>query len=219
MDLEQALAKIAQLEKANVGMEDRMKQAIAQAKDARVAEAEALKQVQDLEGKIGDQTKAAKAHESVRAELDAIKAERSAWETERALMGAGLTDPEGMDFARIAYGRIAEADRPKGGIVEWIGGERDNLPKALHPYLPERKAEGQGQGQGQGAGNQGQPGGQQQRATHDANGGARAYTGAGGQFDAARIGSMTLKDWAAQREAAYASMGIAAESLPVKGGS
>ena len=72
--------------------------------------------------------------EADRAELAQLRESSSAWQVERDLMAAGLTDPEGMEYARHAYSRIAEADRPKGGIGEWLKG--DKLPKAVSAYLP-----------------------------------------------------------------------------------
>lgn len=72
--------------------------------------------------------------ETDRAELAQLRESSAAWQVERDLLAAGLTDPEGMEYARHAYGRVAEADRPKGGIGEWLKG--DKLPRAVSAYLP-----------------------------------------------------------------------------------
>ena len=57
------------------------------------------------------------------------------WGQEKAAYGAGISDAEGVDFARIAYQRVPESNRPEGGITEWLT-NRDALPKAVQAYLP-----------------------------------------------------------------------------------
>lgn len=102
-------------------------------------QAEHAKTVQTWEAeraKWTQENEAAKApREAEAAELARLRAEASAWGEERALLAAGIADPEGMDFARHAFSRVPEADRPKGGIGEWLKAA-DKLPKAVAAYLP-----------------------------------------------------------------------------------
>ena len=80
--------------------------------------------------------RAAKLEEKLAGVQAEWGAKASAWDTERTLMGHGLTDPEAQDFARFAYGRIPEADRPTLG--DWLTGVKADpttAPAALAPYL------------------------------------------------------------------------------------
>lgn len=67
------------------------------------------------------------------AELETAKSD---WEAERVIVGAGITDPEGIEFARLAYGRIPEEERPKEGLAGWLAEDnREHLPRAVTAYL------------------------------------------------------------------------------------
>ncbi len=72
--------------------------------------------------------------ETDRAELARLRSEAAAWGDERALLAAGITDPEGQDIARYAWNRIPEAERPKDGIGPWV--KSDKAPKAVAAYVP-----------------------------------------------------------------------------------
>ena len=180
----------------------------------------------NLQGKVSDlerqvQTLAEKGAtaDTLAAQLreaqQKFEAERSAWGTERAIVGAGITDPEGVEFARLAYERIkAGEDGKKPSITDWLG-QRDALPKAVRAYLPDGTAQqGQGGQQGQGAnagGQQGQQqggqaqGGQQQGKGPAANGGVKSYSGAPAAFTPEAIRSMTPEQYKASREAILAA--------------
>lgn len=82
----------------------------------------------------------AKAWESTHAELDSYKAKEATWSMERAIMSAGITDPEGVDFARIAYERLPEDGRPEGGVSAWLA-DADSLPRGVAAYLAPKQAE------------------------------------------------------------------------------
>ena len=79
--------------------------------------------------------KASKAWESTVAELDSYKAKETAWTTERAIMGAGVTDQEGLDQIGAAWARIPAEERHKDGVTGWLG-ERDKLARGVAVYLP-----------------------------------------------------------------------------------
>lgn len=83
---------------------------------------------------------AATAKAELEAERAARAAEASAWQEERGLIGIGLTDSEAQDAARFAWGRIPDADRPAGGIVDWLGELRKDpkkAPRILSPFIGE----------------------------------------------------------------------------------
>jgi hypothetical protein len=64
-------------------------------------------------------------------------AKEQQWQTDRALVAAGITDPEAADIVAHAYGRVAA---PEGGtkpsLPEWLA-QRDALPKGVRAYLPD----------------------------------------------------------------------------------
>jgi hypothetical protein len=95
----------------------------AQANAERAATSDTLaKQLEDLKGEF--------------------KSARSAWDLERGMMGAGLTDQEGRDVAQMHYGRLAEKDRPT--MTDWLEGLRKDptkAPRSLQPFLGDGKAD------------------------------------------------------------------------------
>jgi hypothetical protein len=97
----------------------------------RAAEAKAS----ELENKVAALTEKATRYDDAVKELGAWKAKEAAWGEEKSVMGAGITDPDGVDFARHAWSRVPEDKRPAGGIGEWLQG-RDALPKAVQAYFP-----------------------------------------------------------------------------------
>jgi hypothetical protein len=69
-----------------------------------------------------------------------LDAERAGRAEDRAFFGVGLTDEDAQDAARMLYGKIPEADRPKGGMGEWLQGFGEGEgktapPKLLAPFL------------------------------------------------------------------------------------
>jgi hypothetical protein len=63
-------------------------------------------------------------------------ADASAWDRQRALMGAGITDPDDVELADYYYSKAPDKDRPAMG--DWIKGFRDDpnkAPKALRPLF------------------------------------------------------------------------------------
>lgn len=105
------------------------------------------------------------ARKKLQRERDTLTSERESWAQEREIMAAGITDPEGIEFARLAWQRLPADKRPDGGLSAWLqGGE--GLPRALQPYLPQGHGGGGAQGASQGT----------QRRVPDPNAGARQYT-------------------------------------------
>ncbi len=104
-------------------------------------------QLTDLQGlqtttaaSLAELQTAAKAHESVTAELDSFKAQASGWAFEKAAMGAGLTDPGGMALAMREWSSLDEDTRP-ASVGEWLTGEA--APKWAATYLPAPVVEGE----------------------------------------------------------------------------
>lgn len=89
------------------------------------------KTAETLSGELRQVKEQLKAEKEARAE-DKSQIEAS-FKVERAIMQAGITDEEGVEFARIAYDRLDADSRPD--IAEWLAA-RDNLPKAVAAYLP-----------------------------------------------------------------------------------
>lgn len=87
---------------------------------ARIAELEA-----QLEALKATATKA----ETLAAQLEDMRLERAAWQ-------AGVTDPEGIEVARLFHGKLPAKDRPSLG--DWLGqlkADPSTAPRALAAYL------------------------------------------------------------------------------------
>lgn len=173
-------------------------QKVAAARDAAQERAEAA------EARLAEHEKAAKswererkAWESTAAELDAYRAREHEWAMEREIMGAGITDPEGIDFARMAWQRVEEGKRPDGGVSAWLA-DRDSLPRAVRAYLESSGTE--------------PPTAQR----HDPNRGAHTSTTSTSRTFAAGSASRLAADggWQAQRAAAWESLGVRPPRLP-----
>lgn len=115
-------------DKLPAGVQERISQLSAQ---RREAEARAAK----LEERVAELAPAAKRLETLQAQLADYQRKEQAWTEERTILGAGISDPDGVDFARHAWTRLPEDKRPAGGIGEWLT-QRDTLPKAVQAYLP-----------------------------------------------------------------------------------
>ena len=77
-----------------------------------------------------DATKLKADNDRLKGEL---KAGQEGWAMERAILGAGITDADGIEFTRVAYNRLPTENRPELG--SWLK-NRDALPKAVQAYLP-----------------------------------------------------------------------------------
>jgi len=172
------------------------------------------KQVDDVNSALdaakADLAKAAKANEPLKQELDAYKSKEGVWAQERAIISAGITDPEGIDFARVAYGRLPSEGRPALG--DWLK-DSAKLPKAVQAYLPTTATTatttttttqaGASSSAGAGAG--------QARAMPAANAGTVAQpagASAPQSYSSEAIGRMTRDEYKAHRAAIFQSMGM-----------
>lgn len=101
---------------------------------------QALERVQQLEAELEAAAKKAATADTLARQIeDQGKAHAAAlaeWETERAVWRVGLTDPDGIEVARLLHGKLPEKDRPS--IGDWLGSLRDDpskAPRALAAYL------------------------------------------------------------------------------------
>lgn len=141
---------------------------------ARIAELEA-----QLEQFKATATKA----EQLAQQLEDMKLERAAWQ-------AGVTDPEGIEVARLFHGKLPAKDRPSLG--DWLGqlkADPSTAPRALAAYLaPVTPAAAPA------------PTG---KPLPSANAGALPTPAASGQFDASAIRAMRQE---AQRTGDYSKL-------------
>lgn len=109
-------------------MAAKIKDAESAAAAAEAGRAEFEKRVAELEGIIGKHQET----EGVIAAKDAeIASMRRGFDTERAIITAGITDQEGIEMAKHFHGKLGEAAPP---MSEWLQG--DNLPRGVAAYIP-----------------------------------------------------------------------------------
>jgi hypothetical protein len=82
--------------------------------------------------------------DTLRAQHDVQRAEwqaaQTGWTTERAILSAGIVDPEAADIVAHAYSRVAvPAEGAKPTLSEWLA-NREALPKGVRAYLPDAVA-------------------------------------------------------------------------------
>jgi hypothetical protein len=99
------------------------------------ARREAEARASQLEERIAELAPAAKKLETLSTQLAEYQRREQAWTEERTILSSGISDPDGVDFARHAWSRLPDDKRPAGGIAEWLT-QRDALPKAVQAYLP-----------------------------------------------------------------------------------
>lgn len=101
---------------------------------------EVLRERDDFRAKYEGASSADRALTEARAEAERIRAELNAERNgrleDRAFYGAGLTDADAQDVARLLYGKLAE--KPDGGLSAWLKGiteAPDAAPVPLRPYI------------------------------------------------------------------------------------
>lgn len=140
-------------------------------------------QLSELQGKVA-------SADTMAQQLAELQAKEQHWSLERSIMGAGITDPEGIEFARLAYERLPPEGRAP--VSEWLSA-RDALPRAVQAYMPGEPAAA--------------PAGAN-RTPPAANAGARAPPAPSAPASAADIARMSPQEYAAQREAIHAAVGL-----------
>ena len=186
-------------------MDRRIATVTARRREAEAALTAAEERIHALEGEITTWKTQAKSWESVQAERDGLVAEREGWATEKALVGAGLTDLEGIDMARMSYARVRPEDRPKGGIGEWI--KSDAVPRGVRSYLPSAEDKAAATAKAEPA--KAQP---RQAANTDSK--ARSTAGAPQTFAPGSVSGMSNAELAASQDAIWASMGMQPPNVP-----
>lgn len=196
---------------------DRFQAVVADRNDLKGKLEEMGRQVQSLTEKAATADTLAAQFREAQA---ALAKERESWGMERAIIGAGISDPEGVDFTRLAYERVKpDAAGKKPSITDWLG-QRDALPKAIQAYMPsgdgaqqgtQQGAQGaqgtqQGAQQGQQAQSNANPG-QQGKPPPNANAGTKPFTAAPGTFTPEGIASLTPEQFKANRDAILKQIG------------
>lgn len=100
---------------------------------------QALEDLQTEADSASAQNEAKLIHaETLIAKVAKLEAAQSGWDTERALLAAGVTNEEGIGIARLLWDRLPEDSKPQS-VSEWLQGE--SVPLAIKAYLPEPAAE------------------------------------------------------------------------------
>lgn len=161
----------------------------------------AMARVQELEGQVKEWAPKVGQFDSLQSQFEQARQEwtqrESSWGTERALLGAGISDPEAVEVVSLFYGRLpVEQGKEKPSLSEWLG-SRDNLPKAVQAYLPTSTGEPKASQEPA-----------QRVAPPNPNRGATG-NGApgGGSFNAQSLSTMSPETYRANREAILAGLG------------
>jgi len=112
--------------------------------------AELRRERRDLRGKVEGYAQQLDTHATastaLNSQIESLKAEHAqkeaVWSDERAMLGAGLTDPEGQAVARALYGTLPDDGKP-ASIAEYLqafGAENAKVPAGLAPYLGSKAA-------------------------------------------------------------------------------
>ena len=98
----------------------------------------------DLESQLQGAMEKAATVDTLASTIEQMKLDHAAaaegWQTDQALMSAGLLDAEGRDVAKYLYGRLTGDDKP--ALADWLTtmkSDPEAAPKALAPYLSPAK--------------------------------------------------------------------------------
>lgn len=101
---------------------------------------EALARADEAERKLAEVEKKLATTDTLAAQVNELKAgfaaKEQAWDRERAIFGAGITDPEAVDLVTYLHGKIPEATRPP--MADWLTGikaDPTTAPKSLQSWL------------------------------------------------------------------------------------
>jgi len=178
-----------------VALNVKLEKLLQQRRELRTELDGARKQLEEQSAKLADFDKYRKETEKLSAERDSLIAEKEGWSLERSIMSAGISDPEGVDFVRLAWDRMKE--KPEGGLDAWLG-DTESLPKGIRAYLPEKQGDRVAQ-----------------TKLPDPSSGVR-QTKAGAATSDGLPGGAIPGDFRTQRDAVWASMGLQTPRLPGK---
>ena len=138
--------------------------------------------IAELESQIEGLQAAVSKASQFESQLDDLRLEKSAWQ-------AGVTDPEGVEVARLFHGKLPAKDRPSlGDWLQQLKADPSTAPRALAAYLsPASSAPAPVNG----------------KPLPAANAGALPTPAASGQFDAASIRAIRQE---AQRTGDYSKL-------------
>lgn len=162
--------------------------------DKAEAKAEA-KRIAELEAQLEGLRASASKAERLAKQLEELQVERAAWQ-------AGVTDPEGIEVARLFWGKLPEKDRP--GLGDWLSGlkaDPSTAPRALAAYLSASSPPLASAPAAPSTGNP--PGAQSAKPLPNANAGALPTPSASSHFDAASIRALRQE---AQRTGDYSKL-------------
>ena len=113
----------------------RIRKLVERAKEAEAKASEAVSKLTETEAHIATLEKTVTQHQDLTAQMaskdEEIAGIKRGFETERAVLGAGITDPEGVEMAKLFHSKLGEDAPP---MSEWLAG--DSLPKAVSAYVP-----------------------------------------------------------------------------------
>lgn len=117
-------------------LEARLQKVAGQRREARRERDAARTELEALRAQLAEKQQQIDAAAELTQQLERYQQMERGWATEKAIMGAGITDPEGVEFVRMAYGRLGD-DRP--ALSDWLA-QADSLPRAVQVYLPQPAA-------------------------------------------------------------------------------
>lgn len=172
----------------------------------------AIRRMRTAEKRVKELEAAADEWDTERAALtqerDSLRTRGEEWELERAAVAAGLTDPEGLDLARLAYNRLKPEDRPRGGIAGWLK-DREHLPRGVRAYLPDPEGEDKGKAKNEATNREAAIERRGQRTELPNPDRGIRQTGATGQpHSSGEVTRMSAQDYASQRESIWRGMGM-----------
>lgn len=108
-------------------------------REETAAKREALDRVNALEGELSRERTKSKGTDALAAQVTSLttevttlkstlEKERAAWNEERAVYAAGITDPEAVDVARHLHSKLPEKDRP--AFPDWLKAQAADPAKA-----------------------------------------------------------------------------------------
>ena len=159
--------------------------------------ADANAKMADLQKMVEKAGALGKDFEKLTAERDGLLQAQSGWADERAIMGAGVSDEEGISFVKMAWAALGDA-KPEGGLGEWLKSE--DLPRGVKAYLePE-------------SGNVSTSTPRQPNP----NAGTVPMPATGNGIAMGDISRMSPKEWAARRESVWGQLGVSPPSTGKK---